>query len=611
MRWLLAGMVWLFAGVCLAADTPTAAAPPLCSNSGSATTCHGSAKELKDARQAFARGLKLEKSSKENPRNLNEALNEFEEAIRLVPQNVEYLTARELIRQNLAAQYLERGNSDLLAGKQEQALSEFRAALNFDPQNEFVQQRISDALGPAPINISGRPRVVESVDQIASKPLDGHHDIHYRGDSRGLLTAVATSYGLTVIFDETIPTRHVLFDLDDADFATAMQAASAATKTFVVSLEDTVLFAAVDNLENHRLYDRMGLRTFYIPTSGAPQDLQEITNSLRMIFEFKFVNQNVSSSTVTVRGPQPALEAATQFLGQLHDERPEVMLDLKVFQVSHSYMTNIGLHVPDTFNLYNIPVAALTALGGQSIQQLIQEIAAGGTNPALLALLTQLESQASSLFAQPLATFGGGLTFMGLSLDQLSPVLALNESSVRQIDHVQLRASQQKDATFKLGERYPIINASYSAGLSSAALQALGSQASSIALIPSFTYEDIGLTLKAKPLIHNNSDVALDLEIQIQSLGTTVTNGVPDILNRQYKGGILVKNGEQALVAGMITQSDEKTLNGLPLFSTIPGLGYLTSQQGKQEEDDELLILITPHVTSSPEQTEAPEIWLK
>jgi hypothetical protein len=287
------------------------------------------------------------------------------------------------------------------------------------------------------------------------------------------------------------------------------------------------------------------------------------------------------------------------------------MLDIKVFQVSHAYMTNIGLHVPDTFNLYNIPVAALTALGGQSIQQLIQEIAAGGTNPALLALLTQLESQASSLFAQPLATFGGGLTFMGLSLDQLSPVLALNESSVRQIDHVQLRASQQKDATFKLGERYPIINASYSAGLSSAALQALGSQASSVALIPSFTYEDIGLTLKAKPVIHSNSDIALDLEIQIQSLGTTVTNGVPDILNRQYKGGILVKNGEQALVAGMITQSDEKTLNGLPLFSTIPGLGYLTSQQGKQEEDDELLILITPHVTSSPEQSEAPEIWLK
>ncbi len=37
----------------------------------------------------------------------------------------------------------------------------------------------------------------------------------------------------------------------------------------------------------------------------------------------------------------------------------------------------------------------------------------------------------------------------------------MNESSVRQLDHVQLLASQDKDATFKLGERYPILNASF------------------------------------------------------------------------------------------------------------------------------------------------------
>jgi general secretion pathway protein D len=610
MRWLPVGIVSLLAGVCLAADTPPAAAPGLCSNSGGASACHASAKDLKAARQAFARGLKLEESHNENLQNLNKALYEFEEAARLVPQNAEYLTAREITRQHLAGQHLERGNSDLLGGKQVEALAEFQAALILDPQNEFAQQRISDALGSGQAHTPDQPRVVDSVDEITPKPIDAHHDFHYRGDSRGLLTAVATSYGLTVAFDDNFPTRHVQFDLDNVDFATAIQAASAATKSFSVALEDTVLFAAVDNLENHRLYDRMGLRTFYIPGGGTPQELQEVMNSLRTLFEFKFVSQNTSSSTITIRAPRTMLEAATQFLGQLNSDPPEVLLDLKVFQVSHTYMRNIGLHVPDNFNLYNIPIAALTALGGQNIQQLLQQLASGGNNQALAALLAQLESQASSLFSQPLATFGGGLTFMGLSLDQLSPLLSMNESSIRQLNHVQLRASQQKDATFKLGERYPIINASYSAGLSSAALQALGSQASSISLIPSFTYEDIGLTLKAKPLIHNNSDVALDLEIQIQSLGSTVTNGVPDILNRQYKGGILVKEGEEAVVAGMVTQSDANTLSGLPLFSAIPGLGYLTSQKGKQEEDDELLILITPHVVRSPERIEAPMIWL-
>jgi type II secretory pathway component GspD/PulD (secretin) len=46
------------------------------------------------------------------------------------------------------------------------------------------------------------------------------------------------------------------------------------------------------------------------------------------------------------------------------------------------------------------------------------------------------------------------------------------------------------------------------------------------------------------------------------------------------------------------------------VFSRIPGLGVLTSQQSKQEEDDELLILITPYVVRGPERVEAPEIWM-
>jgi len=605
----------VLAAVCLAADTPSAATPPPCPDSGGSSACHGPAKDLKGARQAFARGLKLEKAQSENLQNLDEALYEFEEASRLAPQNIKYLTAREIMRQHLAGRHLERGNSDLLDGRQVEAMAEFRTALNLDPQNEFAQQRMSDALGSMPAHTPDPPQVVASTDVLKAKPIDGRHDIHYRGDSRGLLTAVAGSYGLTVVFDDTFPSRRVRFDLDNADFATAMQAASEVTKSFSVALEDTVLFAALDTSENHRLYDRMGMRSFYIPGGASPQELNELMTSLRALFEFKFTGLSTASSTITLRGPKAALEAATQFLGQLNSPRPEVMLDLKVFQVSHTYMRQIGLHVPNTFNLFNIPASALTALAGQNIQSLINQlIASGGINQAgnqtISALLAQLQSQANSIFSQPVATFGGGLTFFGLSLDQLSPVLSMNESSVRQINHVQLRASQDKDATFKLGERYPILNASFSPIANSAAIsQVLGNQ-SYAAPFPSVNYEDIGLTLKAKPVVHNNSDIALELELQFRTLGTTRTNGIPDILNREYKGGMLLKNGEQAAVAGMITKSDEKSLSGLPLFSGIPGFRVMTSQSTKQEEDDELLILITPYVLLDPERPETPEIWL-
>jgi general secretion pathway protein D len=623
MRWLSAGFVLLFAAVCLAADTAPAAVPSLCSNTRGAPACQGSARDLKAARQAFARGLKLEKLQKKKSakdsqdfsQSLDEAFYEFQEASRLVPQNVEYLTAREITRQHLAGIHLDRGNSDLRDGRQLEAMAEFRTALELDPQNEFAQQRIHDAFGPVPVPSAQRPQLIASVDALVAKPIDEHHDFHYRGDSRGLLTAVASSYGLSIVFDDTFPNRRVRFDIGNVDFESAIREASAVTKSFAVALDEKVLFACADAPDNHRLFDRMGLRTFYIPGTGAAQELNELMNSLRTLFEFKFTTLSAASSTITIRGPQALLQAATQLLGQLDSEKPEVMLDLKVFQVSHIYAHNIGLHVPDQFNLFNIPVAALAALGGQNIQSLINQlISSGGINQAgnqsISALLAQLQGQQNSIFSQPLATFGGGLTFMGLSLDHLAAALSMNESSVRSLDHVTLRATQEKEATFKLGSRYPILNASFAPVFNNAAIsQVIGNQ-SFAAPFPSVNYEDIGLTLKAKPLVHNNSDIALELEVQFRTLGTINTNGIPDILNREYKGGILLKEGQPAVVAGMITTSDQRSLSGLPAFSRIPGLGLLTSQSTKQEENDELLILITPYVVRSPERTEAPEIWL-
>src|ERR1035438_8768713 len=172
-RWLPAGICVLLAGVCLAADTPPviAPAPALCSSSGGAPACQGPKKDLKTAHQAFARGLKLEKSH-----NLEEAFYEFEAAATLVPQSVEYLTAREITRQHLAGMHLEKGNSDLLQGQPVEAMAEFRTALNLDPQSEFAQQRVRDALGPIPAHTADAPQMVASADTISAKPIDTSHD---------------------------------------------------------------------------------------------------------------------------------------------------------------------------------------------------------------------------------------------------------------------------------------------------------------------------------------------------------------------------------------------------------------------------------------------------
>ena len=523
-----------------------------------------------------------------------------------------------MTREHLAGIHVDRGNIALLQGRQADALTEFRAALNLDPENEFAQERVQDAVGSPQVHLNGAPQLVAQSNHLTTNApagLMGLHDIHYRGDSRGLLNEIAASYGLTVLFDDTFPSRRVRIDLDQVDFASAMRLASDVTKSFVVPLEPTVLFAAADNAENHKQFDRMGFRTFYVPGAASPQDLNEIINTIRLAFEAKFVGFNASSGTITVRAPIPALEAITRFMGQLNALPPEVLLEVNVMEVSHTYARNIGLHVPDQFNLFNIPAAALAVAGGQNIQTLLNQlISSGGINQAgnstIAALLAQLQGQGSGIFSNPLATFGGGLTLMGLSLDQLAGVLSFNESSATSLQHVTLRASQGKDATLKVGERYPVLNASFAPISNSSAISGVLKNQSYTPPFPSVTYEDLGLTLKVKPSIHRNSSVGLEVTVQFRALGTGTVNSVPIINQREYTGGIILKDGEPAAIAGLLTVSDQHSIDGLPSFALIPGFGVLTSQHSRQEMDDELLIVMTPHLLRDPSQEDPPPIWL-
>ncbi|MGH9494826.1 MAG: hypothetical protein ACRD3B_07510, partial [Candidatus Sulfotelmatobacter sp.] len=51
------------------------------------------------------------------------------------------------------------------------------------------------------------------------------------------------------------------------------------------------------------------------------------------------------------------------------------------------------------------------------------------------------------------------------------------------------------------------------------------------------------------------------------------------------------------------------SMSGIPGFGFIPGLNMAMVNNSKQENEDELLIAITPHVLSNFRR-DTPEIWL-
>jgi type II secretory pathway component GspD/PulD (secretin) len=405
-----------------------------------------------------------------------------------------------------------------------------------------------------------------------------------------------------VQIEDSVPSRRVTFDIDNVDFFKAMEVLGAVTKTFWSPLTDKQILVATDTPENRRQFERMAMRTFYIPGIDTPAAFTEIVNLLRTLLEIRSVTPNPASGTVVVRAPQATLDAATQLLQSLDASRPEVMLDVHVYQVSHTFARNIGVHIPNNFNLFNIPAAALAALGGQNIQDLVNQLISSGginqaNNTAISALLAQLQGQQNSIFSQPLATFGGGKTLTGVSLDHLTAQLSLNEGWVKTLDQATLRASQGNDATFRMGSRYPILNASFAPVFNTAAISKVLQNNSFQAAFPSFNYEDLGLTVKAKPSITSDSNVSLQLEINLRALAGQSFNGVPVIGNREYKGSISLQNGEPAVVAGQISRSETRDLSGIPGLGEIPLLNKITVTNTKQTEDDELLVVITPHIT--------------
>ena len=610
---VLVALLAMVSAAC-AADQPTASiSASNCANGvPGAPACVVSPQTQQEARKAFEHGMKLQKEKR-----LDDALAEFERAANLIPKDVQYATLRELTRQELVYEHLQRGNAALAEGQQILAMGEFRNVLHIDPSNDFARQRLNDAVDHSGTGSRHGAQLIDKADEITLLPRDNIQSFHFRGDSRQLLTQVANAYGISVTFDDSVVSRKVRFDVDDVGFYAAMTLAGAVTKTFWAPLQEKQVLVATESTENHRLYDRMGLRTFYVPDASTPQELQDLTNVLRTVFEIKFVTSNAQRSTLTVRAPLNVITPASQFLESLGSSHPEVMLDIRVYEVSRTVIQNFGLHIPNQFNLFNIPIGALglTLAGGQSIQDLINQlISSGGINQAnstgIAALLAQLSGGGTnSIFSQPLATFGGGKTLFGVSLGTLSATLSRSDSQLRSLQHVTIRASQGKDATMNLGSRYPIINASFAPIFNTAAISKVIGNNSFIAPVPSFTYEDLGITLKVKPAIHGESDVSMNIELKVRSLTGASTNGVPVIGNREYTGSINVMNDQSAVIAGQITSTEQRSLSGIPGLAQIPLLGRATASNTHENDEDEMLVVVTPHIIRLSE-TQESEIWM-
>jgi general secretion pathway protein D len=576
-----------------------------CGETRSAQACGVPEKVLKAAKDRFDDGVKLSKEGK-----TRQALAAFRQASELVPKNIEFASAREIATQQLVLQYVERGNAQLTDGHTIPAAASYREALEVDPSNPFARERLQQVLESHPAPVHGF-RVADGASGAEVRPSRQKQSFHFEGDAKDLLQKIAAAYGLHATLVESVQSRQVRFDIEQVDFATAMEAAGGVTKTFWVPLAAQEILVAGDIRDQRQQYERMMLRTFYLPQTTTPAQLTDIVNALRTIFEIRFVIPHPSNNSIAVRASRGTLETATRFLESLDAGRPQVMLDMQVLEVSQTAARTLGLNLPLEWQAFNVSQQALALLQQPNVQDLVNQLfSSGGINQAnstaVSALLSQLQSQQNSLLNQPFATFGGGSTLSAIPVPPLSASFSHSESHLRILQRVQLRASQGNPATITIGSRYPILNTTFAPIFNSSALSQVIQGGSFTAPFPSFSYQDLGIKVKATPQVHQDGEVTLALEVEIKSLGNQSFNGVPVISNRSYTGGLRLNDGQPGVLAGTMDQQEQQSLVGPPGIGFVPGLSTLLSTKSKNLTQSELLIIITPHIVAlPPEATQA------
>ena len=538
------------------------------------------------AERAYREGVHLERAGK-----LRQALDAYTRAAELAPSDPRLILRREMARQRAAFQHVGGGLRLSRKKRYAEAVREFEQAWEIDPSNEFTRQQLErarEAAAPAagPQQAAApAPRLPALEPLLALKPRPVRRAWDLRGDPRALYLALGAIYGIQFEFDDAVPSAPARLRLEEADFSTAVRAVAAVTGTFVAPLEQQVALVVPDTPRHRQQFERQVVKHLIVNELATPEAINEVANAVRTLLEMRRVLPNLRQKIITVRDTAAKVRAAERLVRVLAVGRPEVLLQMETLEVHTQRARELGL-----LSLRQASVFKLSPLDGR--------VQSGVALP-LAQVFGRAPAPAGATSQPPLAAFGGGRSFFGVTLPMVEFRARLSESLLRRISTVTVRASDNQPATLLVGERFPIVNAIYTPAFSTAPPQEL-QRSTLINPFPSFTFEDLGIKLQVTPRIHNEEEVSLKVQAQVRSLTGQTFSGLPSLSNRETEQVVRVRDGQATLITGILSREERNSLVGTPFLAEVPVLGALFGQRLRDTAETDVIVVLTPHILRAP-----------
>ncbi len=508
-----------------------------------AQTAAPSKHQVQAAEAAYLAGARLLDRN-----DLTGAERQFDKAAKLDPANSDYAGAYAVAHRRHIARLVQESGQARLLGQNEKAETLLAEARLLDPENKIAGQGVDSGSRPKVFRPEIEPWIRDApaiAGPITLLPNSTAKSFHLVSGEQDVIRQVLSAYGIRASFDESVQKQNLRFDLDDSTYRQAVPILLDMVHAIAVPLDAHSVLIAGNTPENRQKFERLLQETIYVPGMTNEQ-MDELGNVVRNVFDVKQLSVEKSAGTLLIRAPEETLTYINLTLADLIDGGSEVTIDLKLYSVDKTKQRNIGAQVPQQIGIYNVESAAQNLVTAN--QSLVNQAIAQGLIPAgsssitiALALIASGLVQ-SALLSNTVGFFGGGLTATGVTTNQ-SPAfnLSLTSSDTRALNDMQIRVSDRQSATFRVGQRYPITTATYTNGISStspalagvtingvSASRLLNAASSAPLTIPQIQFEDLGLTLKATPVVQRSGAIKMHIDLKIQASDWRLGEQHPD-----------------------------------------------------------------------------------
>jgi general secretion pathway protein D len=530
-------------------------------------------------------------------RDWDTALVDYEKAREADPSNSLYILHEQNARTNASLMHLKNARQMIKDGREDDAAGELQKAVRIDSTNRAAAQQLDILLAKKAKTKKQHTEALQKAlkareeenqpTAVKLQPFPQEPLAHFRlpsADSKRVFETLGKLAGLNVAFTPDFRPSPLSEDLSGVKIEDALKLVALQSKAFWKVVTPNTILIIPDNPNNRRDYDEEVLKTIYLSNPLAPADRTAVTTALKQVLGLQRIMDNPDANAIIIRDTPAKVAAAEELVHQLDRAKAEILIDINIVEADRDRIRNLGLSVGTVSSSGTVTPGF-------------------GAEAALIPPVSTSTSTTSTAVASVGGTFVNALTYKDIAviLPGVTASALLNDNKTHIMQSPEIRVTDGQTAKVKIGSRIPYATGSF--------LPSLGGTTSSsggVGLLAStqFQFQDIGVNLDLTPHLLSTGEVAIHAKIEISSLGASISVGgitEPTFGQRIIEDDFRLQEGEVNLLGGLIQRTLSDQVQGIPGLGDIPLIRYLFSQDNKEVNDQEVLVMVTPRVIRLPE----------